>query len=85
MKGDSVPNTSSKPAGLLLFDEPATSQAEKAYRGLLEEIVSLRLAPGEVLVEEALCELLSWVARPSARRCNAWRPSGSWSSSRAAA
>lgn len=43
---------------LLLYDEPAASQAEKAYRGLLEEIVSLHLAPGEVLVEEGLCERL---------------------------
>lgn len=44
---------------LLLFDEPAGSLAEQAYRALLEEIVSLRLAPGEVLVEEALCQLTS--------------------------
>lgn len=51
-------DTAGRPASLLLFDEPAGSQAEKAYRGLLEEIVSLRLAPGEVLVEERLCELL---------------------------
>jgi DNA-binding GntR family transcriptional regulator len=51
-------DTLGAPAGLLLFDEPAGSQAERAYRGLLEEIVSLRLAPGEVLVEERLCELL---------------------------
>ncbi len=50
--------TSSQRASLLLFDEPPGSQAENAYRGLLEEIVSLRLAPGEVLVEERLCELL---------------------------
>jgi len=52
-------DTSRTWASLLLFDEPVASQAEKAYRGLLEEIVSLRLAPGEVLVEEALCERLS--------------------------
>lgn len=44
---------------LLLFDAPPASIAEQAYRVLLEEIVSLRLAPGQVLVEEALCELTS--------------------------
>jgi DNA-binding GntR family transcriptional regulator len=44
---------------VLLFDEPPASLAEQAYRALLEEIVSLHLTPGEVLVEEALCELTS--------------------------
>lgn len=43
----------------MLFDEPATSLAEQAYRALLEEIVSLRLPPGEILVEEQLCRLTS--------------------------
>ena len=51
-------DSATQPTSLLLFDEPAASQAEKAYRALLEEIVSLRLAPGEVLVEEQLCDLL---------------------------
>lgn len=49
----------SEKSTLLLFDEPAGSLAEQAYRALLEKIVSLRLAPGEVLVEEALCDLTS--------------------------
>lgn len=49
----------SEQKGLLLVDEPPTSQTEKAYRGLLEEIVSLRLAPGELLAEETLCERLT--------------------------
>jgi len=53
-----MPTESAEP-GLLLFDEPATSQAEQAYRELLEEIVSLRCAPGEVLVEDALRNRLS--------------------------
>jgi DNA-binding GntR family transcriptional regulator len=47
-------SSTSAPPGLLLFDDPPGSQAEQAYRALLEEIVSLRVAPGEVLVEEEL-------------------------------
>jgi DNA-binding GntR family transcriptional regulator len=42
------------PEALLLFDEPPTTLADQAYRVLLEEIVTLRLEPGEVLVEEDL-------------------------------
>jgi DNA-binding GntR family transcriptional regulator len=53
-----MPKKAATPS-LLLFDEPVTSLAEQAYRALLEEIVSLRLAPGEVLVEETLCERLA--------------------------
>jgi DNA-binding GntR family transcriptional regulator len=53
-----MPSESDRP-GLLLFDEPAASQAEQAYRELLDEIVSLRFAPGEVLAEDALRERLA--------------------------
>jgi DNA-binding GntR family transcriptional regulator len=53
-----MPGETAQP-GLLLFDEPAASQAEQAYRMLLEEIVSLRFAPGEVLVEDTLRDRLA--------------------------
>ncbi len=43
---------------LLLFDEPAVTQAENAYRALLEDICSLRLAPGDVLAEDVLQQRL---------------------------
>ena len=43
---------------LLLFDEPPTTQADQAYRVLLEEIVTLKREPGEVLVEEDLRQRL---------------------------
>jgi DNA-binding GntR family transcriptional regulator len=44
---------------LLLYDEPPATQAEQAYRALLEDIVSLRLAPGEVLAEDVLQKRLA--------------------------
>ncbi len=39
---------------LLLFDEAATTQTKRAYRALLEDIVTLKLEPGEVLAEDVL-------------------------------
>jgi DNA-binding GntR family transcriptional regulator len=44
---------------LLLYDAPATTQTEIAYRALLEDIVTLRLGPGEVLAEDALRQRLA--------------------------
>jgi DNA-binding GntR family transcriptional regulator len=46
------------PESLLLFDEPPATLADQAYRTLLEEIVTIRLEPGEVLVEEELQQRL---------------------------
>jgi DNA-binding GntR family transcriptional regulator len=43
---------------VLLFDEPPATQAEQAYRILLEDIVTLKLDPGDVLAEDALRERL---------------------------
>lgn len=37
-----------------IFDEPASSQADRAYGALLEDIVTLRLQPGELLADEEL-------------------------------
>ena len=51
----------SKPGGkapLLLFDDPPTTQADQAYRVLLEDIVTLKLEPGQVLVEDELRQRL---------------------------
>jgi DNA-binding GntR family transcriptional regulator len=45
-------------APVLLFDEPPATQAEQAYRSLLEDIVTLKLDPGDVLAEDALRERL---------------------------
>jgi DNA-binding GntR family transcriptional regulator len=39
---------------ILLFDEPPATLADQAYRTLLEDIVTNRLEPGAVLVEEEL-------------------------------
>jgi len=39
---------------LLLYDSPVTTLADQAYRILLEDIVTLKLQPGEVLAEEDL-------------------------------
>lgn len=50
--------TSSAATQVLLFDEPPSTQAEQAYRVLLEDIVTLRLDPGEVLAEDALRDRL---------------------------
>ena len=44
---------------LLLYDVPATTQTESAYRALLEDIVTLRLGPGQVLAEDALRQRLA--------------------------
>lgn len=44
---------------LLLYDGPATTQTESAYRALLEDIVTLRLGPGQVLAEAALRQRLA--------------------------
>jgi len=41
-------------AQVLVYDEPATTHTERAYRALLEDIVTLRLEPGEVLADDAL-------------------------------
>jgi len=51
-------SASSADAQVLLFDELPATQAEQAYRILLEDIVTLRLDPGEVLAEDALRERL---------------------------
>jgi DNA-binding GntR family transcriptional regulator len=39
---------------LLVYDEPAATHTERAYRTLLEDIVTLRLGPGDVLADDAL-------------------------------
>jgi len=43
---------------LVLFDDPPATMAERAYQALLEEIVTLRMRPGDVLVEEDLQQRL---------------------------
>jgi len=39
---------------LVLFDDPPATMAGQAYQALLEDIVTLRMKPGDVLVEEEL-------------------------------
>jgi DNA-binding GntR family transcriptional regulator len=61
LEGEREPIVSASAAGsqVLLFNELATTQTERAYRALLEDIVTLRLGPGEVLSDEALRGRLS--------------------------